>query len=61
MPAGSPLLPQPGQQELTAAQQELFDWLDDYIRHHRHSPSIRQMMEAMGLRSPAPLPLLLLP
>lgn len=42
-------------QELTAAQQQLFDWLEDYIRIHRHSPSIRQMMEAMGLRSPAPI------
>ena len=42
-------------QELTTAQQELFDWLADYIRSHRHSPSIRQMMEAMGLRSPAPI------
>lgn len=40
---------------LTAAQQELYDWLDDYIGTHRHSPSIRQMMEAMGLRSPAPI------
>lgn len=44
-----------GQQELTAAQQELYDWLADYIGSHRHSPSIRQMMEAMGLRSPAPI------
>ena len=43
------------QQELTPAQQELYDWLDDYIGTHRHSPSIRQMMEAMGLRSPAPV------
>lgn len=42
-------------QELTSAQQELFDWLEGYIRSHRHSPSIRQMMEAMGLRSPAPI------
>jgi len=40
---------------LTPAQQELYDWLDDYIRTRRHSPSIRQMMEAMGLRSPAPI------
>ncbi|MFQ6538299.1 MULTISPECIES: transcriptional repressor LexA [Aphanothece] len=40
---------------LTSAQQELFDWLADYIGTHRHSPSIRQMMEAMGLRSPAPI------
>jgi len=40
---------------LTSAQQELYDWLADYIGVHRHSPSIRQMMEAMGLRSPAPI------
>jgi repressor LexA len=40
---------------LTSAQQELYDWLRDYIGTHRHSPSIRQMMEAMGLRSPAPI------
>ncbi|MBM5800021.1 MAG: repressor LexA [Cyanobacteria bacterium K_DeepCast_35m_m2_023] len=40
---------------LTSAQQELYDWLSDYIGAHRHSPSIRQMMEAMGLRSPAPI------
>jgi repressor LexA len=40
---------------LTTAQQELYDWLADYIGTHRHSPSIRQMMEAMGLRSPAPI------
>ncbi|MEX1317018.1 MAG: transcriptional repressor LexA [Synechococcaceae cyanobacterium] len=44
-----------GRQELTAAQQELYDWLADYIGQHRHSPSIRQMMQAMGLRSPAPI------
>jgi repressor LexA len=43
------------QQELTPAQQELYDWLAGYIGEHRHSPSIRQMMEAMGLRSPAPI------
>ena len=42
-------------QPLTKAQQELYDWLADYINNHRHSPSIRQMMEAMGLRSPAPI------
>ncbi|NCG17205.1 MAG: repressor LexA [Synechococcales cyanobacterium H12SWP_bin.12] len=40
---------------LTTAQQELYDWLSDYIGSHRHSPSIRQMMQAMGLRSPAPV------
>ncbi len=49
MPASQP------QQELTPAQQELYDWLAGYIGEHRHSPSIRQMMEAMGLRSPAPI------
>jgi repressor LexA len=43
------------QQALTPAQQELYDWLAGYIGEHRHSPSIRQMMEAMGLRSPAPI------
>ena len=43
------------QQELSSAQQELYDWLSDYISSNRHSPSIRQMMEAMGLRSPAPI------
>jgi repressor LexA len=45
----------PPLQALTSAQQELYDWLDGYIASHRHSPSIRQMMEAMGLRSPAPI------
>jgi len=43
------------QQPLTPAQRELYDWLAGYIGAHRHSPSIRQMMEAMGLRSPAPI------
>lgn len=46
--AGSP-------EPLTSAQQELYDWLADYIGSHHHSPSIRQMMQAMGLRSPAPV------
>ncbi|WP_346290218.1 transcriptional repressor LexA [Sphaerothrix gracilis] len=40
---------------LTEAQQELYEWLVDYIRRNQHSPSIRQMMKAMGLRSPAPI------
>ena len=40
---------------LTAAQQELYDWLVEYIRQHQHSPSIRQMMQAMQLKSPAPI------
>ena len=45
----------PSGQDLTSAQQQLYDWLVQYIQQHRHSPSIRQMMEAMGLRSPAPI------
>jgi repressor LexA len=40
---------------LTAAQKELFDWLVDYISTNQHSPSIRQMMRAMQLKSPAPV------
>ena len=48
MTAGSP-------EPLTSAQQELYEWLADYIGSHHHSPSIRQMMQAMGLRSPAPV------
>lgn len=40
---------------LTPAQQELYDWLVEYIRENQHSPSIRQMMRAMGLKSPAPI------
>lgn len=40
---------------LTEAQQELYDWLTEYIRQHQHSPSIRQMMQAMNLKSPAPI------
>ena len=41
--------------ELTAAQNELFEWIKNYIKNFNHSPSIRQMMEAMGLKSPAPI------
>jgi repressor LexA len=40
---------------LTQAQQELYDWLIEYIRTTQHAPSIRQMMRAMNLRSPAPI------
>jgi repressor LexA len=40
---------------LTQAQQELYDWLVEYIRSTQHAPSIRQMMRAMNLRSPAPI------
>ena len=43
------------EEALTTAQQELYDWLVDFIGDHHHSPSIRQMMHAMRLRSPAPI------
>ena len=41
--------------DLTQAQTELYGWIKDYMREFQHSPSIRQMMEAMGLKSPAPI------
>ncbi len=40
---------------LTEAQNELYEWIKDYMKDFKHSPSIRQMMEAMGLKSPAPI------
>ena len=40
---------------LTEAQSQLFIWIEDYIKNFKHSPSIRQMMKAMGLKSPAPI------
>ena len=42
-------------QNLTFAQTELYEWIKNYIQEFQHSPTIRQMMEAMGLRSPAPI------
>ena len=44
-----------GNQDLTSAQYELYQWIEDYINKFQHSPSIRQMMQAMGLKSPAPI------
>tara|TARA_B100000886_G_scaffold207592_1_gene143541 strand:+ start:119 stop:736 length:618 start_codon:yes stop_codon:yes gene_type:complete len=41
--------------DLTDAQSELYSWIRDYMREFQHSPSIRQMMQAMGLKSPAPI------
>ena len=41
--------------DLSYAQRELFEWIKSYIRDFSHSPSIRQMMSAMGLKSPAPI------
>ena len=42
-------------ENLTPVQKELYDWLVQYINTNRHSPSIREMMKAMRLRSPAPI------
>ena len=41
--------------DLTSAQNELYEWIKNYLREFQHSPSIRQMMQAMGLKSPAPI------
>ena len=41
--------------KLTNAQNELYSWIKNYMRDFQHSPSIRQMMQAMGLKSPAPI------
>ena len=40
---------------LTIAQKELYDWIVEFLVDHAYAPSIRQMMEAMGLHSPAPI------
>tara|TARA_B100000212_G_scaffold54296_1_gene35781 strand:+ start:230 stop:847 length:618 start_codon:yes stop_codon:yes gene_type:complete len=40
---------------LTEAQNELYGWIKNYMKDFKHSPSIRQMMAAMGLKSPAPI------
>ena len=40
---------------LTEAQNELYQWIKNYLRDFQHSPSIRQMMQAMRLKSPAPI------
>ena len=43
------------EESLTDAQNELYEWIKNYMRDFKHSPSIRQMMQAMGLKSPAPI------
>ena len=45
----------PIDENLTDAQNELYRWIKDYMKNFQHSPSIRQMMQAMGLKSPAPI------
>ena len=42
-------------ESLSDAQSELLEWIKDYVKSFNHSPSIRQMMTAMGLKSPAPI------
>ena len=42
-------------EKLTDAQNELYLWIKSYMKDFQHSPSIRQMMEGMGLKSPAPI------
>jgi len=42
-------------ENLTQPQNELYKWIRSYIKEFQHSPSIRQMMNAMGLKSPAPI------
>ena len=42
-------------EKLTQAQNDLYLWIKGYLKDYQHSPSIRQMMNAMGLKSPAPI------
>ncbi len=43
------------EKHLSEAQNELYEWVKNYMKEFQHSPSIRQMMQAMGLKSPAPI------
>ncbi len=45
----------PLEDNLTQAQNELYQWIKNYLKKFQHSPSIRQMMQAMDLKSPAPI------
>ena len=45
----------PQYNHLSTAQSELYEWIKKYIKDFQHSPSIRQMMDGMGLKSPAPI------
>ncbi len=42
-------------ENLTEAQNELYEWIKYYVKEFKHSPTIRQMMQAMNLKSPAPI------
>ena len=48
-------MPTSGESNLTEAQNELYTWIKNYMKDFQHSPSIRQMMQAMRLKSPAPI------
>ena len=48
-------MPNLSNNDLTQAQNELYLWIKNYMKDFQHSPSIRQMMEAMSLKSPAPI------
>ena len=45
----------PENDNLSDAQKELYEWIKSYMTEYHHSPSISLMMQAMGLRSPAPI------
>ena len=51
----NPLMTSSAGKNLTNAQNELYKWIKAYMQDFQHSPSIRQMMQAMGLKSPAPI------
>ena len=53
--ASNPNVANSSEMNLTEAQNELYEWIRNYMKSFKHSPSIRQMMEAMGLKSPAPI------
>lgn len=42
-------------QPLTDPQKQLYDWIVSYMKENKCGPSVRQMMLAMGLKSPAPI------
>lgn len=41
--------------QCTDAQYELYQWLYGFIYERQHAPSVRDMMRAMDLKSPAPV------
>ncbi|MEM7771813.1 MAG: transcriptional repressor LexA [Cyanobacteria bacterium P01_E01_bin.6] len=45
--------------QLTPRQQQLFEWIEQYIAEKRISPSIREQAEGMGYKSPSPVQSLL--